>query len=299
MPHSMPEPREWLTAYARVQRLTDREILRVLRDGYRDVSHMLNEMARRPGIGAAVRREQLQTVRRNLLREQAAVYRRMGDIIGSRRLEAMARAVALESRVAAVLLEATGRADLVEPLRNGLMRAMEQTLDTAVIRMTQSQYPLAQRIYRTRLWLDGRVDRMVNSALARGLTVREFAREARDWFNPDTPGGVRYASLRLARSEINNAFHAVAVNQVAEAPWVTGMKWNLSRSHPKPDECDEYAKEDRYRMGSGVFPSRDVPRKPHPQCFCYVTPVPVGEDAFLDSLIAGRYDGYITKMTGI
>lgn len=299
MPYTAPEPQEWISAYARVQRITDREILRLLRESYRDVSRMLNEMARRPGVGAAVRREQLQTVKRNLLREQAAVYRRMGDIVGARRLEAMARAVALETRVAGVLLQAAGRADLIEPLRAGLMRGMEQTLEIAVTRMTQSQFPLSERIYRTRLWLDGRLDRMINSALARGLTVREFAREALDWFNPNTPGGVRYASLRLARSEINNAFHAVAVNQVAEAPWVNAMQWHLSRSHPKADDCDRLAREDQFKLGPGRFRPRDVPRKPHPQCFCYITPVVVDEDEFLDHLIAGRYDGYIKQTTGI
>lgn len=299
MPSTMPEPRDWLTAYARVQRITDREILRLLREAHRDVSRMLTEMARRPGVGAAVRREQLETVRRNLLREQAAIYRRLGDIISARRLEAMARAVTLEARVAAVLLEGAGRRDLVEPLRNGLMRSMEQTLETAVTRMTQSRFPLAERIYKTRMWLDGRLDRMVNSALARGLTAREFAKEARDWFNPDTPGGVRYASLRLARSEINNAYHAVAVNQVADAPWVDGMKWHLSRSHPKADECDTLARRDDYRMGSGIYPPRSIPRKPHPQCFCFVTPVTVEEDAFLDGLVSGRYDDYIKRTTGI
>lgn len=299
MPYSVPEPNEWISAYARVQRLADRDILVMLRDAHRDVSKMLTELSRRPGIGAAVRREQLQLVKRNLLREQAAIYNRMGDIIRARRYEAMARAVQLETRVLGVLLEAARRPEMVKPLHDGLLRAMERTVEVTTTRMAQSRFPLSERIYRTRLWLDGRVERMVDSALARGLTVREFAAEARNYFNPRTPGGVRYASLRLARSEINNAFHAVAVNQVAEAPWTTGMRWHLSRSHPKPDECDRLANTDHERLGKGVFRPQNVPRKPHPQCFCYITPVTLDEDDFLDGLIAGKFDSYITRMTGI
>lgn len=298
MPYTVPEPREWLTAYARVQSVTDREILRVLRDANADITRMLREMASRPGIGAAVRREQLQTVKRNLLREQAVIFRRIGDIITARRLEAASRVVALEMRIAGVLLTGAGRSDLIDPLREGLLRGLERTVEVAVTRMTQSRFPLAERIYKTRLWMDGRVERMVNSALVRGLSVREFAAEARDFFAHNTPGGVRYASLRLARSEINNAYHAIAVNHAAEAPWVEGVRWYLSGSHPKPDICDDLANRD-LGLGPGVYRPRDVPRKPHPQCFCYVTPIVVDEDRFLDSLIAGRYDDYIRRTTGI
>ena len=103
--------------------------------------------------------------------------------------------------------------------------------------------------------------------------------------------------LRLARSEINNAFHAISVNHNVEKPWVEGMRWHLSRSHPKPDDCDKFAKGGP--KGDGVYrPPSNTPRKPHPHCFCYVTPEVPTEDAFLDRLIAGNYDDYLNSKLG-
>lgn len=286
-----PQPADWSAAYARVQRLADRDVLAILQQAARDVNRMLREMAQREGIGAAVRREQLLTVRRNLLREQAVVFQRLGDVISARRLEAAARAVQLGSAVDSVLFEAAGRSGQARALAAALRRGLQETVNVALVRMTQSRIPLAERIYRTRVWMDGRLDKMIQSALLRGLSPREFAAEARAWFNPNAPGGTRYASLRLARSEINNAFHAVAINQAAEKPWIDKMQWHLSGSHPKPDICDDYAHGGA--KGDGLYPPREVPRKPHPHCFCYVTPESPSEEDFLDNLVAGRYNDYL------
>lgn len=291
---AVPEPQEWITAYARVQKITDREVLAVLRQAARDVNRQLKILSEQEGIGAAVRRDQLAVIKRNLLREQAVIFRRLGDIISARRLDAAARAVQMGSAIDSALLEAAGRTGQASALRTMALRGLEETVNTAMVRMAQSQIPLAERIYRTRIWMDGRLDRMINSALSRGLTAREFAKEAQDWFRPDTPGGIRYASMRLARSEINNAFHAVSVNQAAEKPWIDKMKWHLSRSHPKPDICDSYAHGGT--RGDGIYAPRDVPRKPHPHCFCYVTPEAPDEDEFLDNLVSGKYNSYLDRV---
>lgn len=290
----IPEPQEWITAYARVQKIADREVIATLQQAARDVNKMLRVLAEQNGIGAAVRRDQLAVIKRNLLREQAVVFRRLGDIVSARRLDAAARAVQLGSSIDSALLEAAGRTGQASALRTMALRGLEETVNVALTRMAQSQIPLSERIYRTRVWMDGRLDRMVNSALSRGLSAREFAAEAMDWFRPNTPGGIRYASLRLARSEINNAFHAVAVNQAAEKPWIDKMQWHLSSSHPKPDVCDQYAHGGR--DGNGLYAPRDVPRKPHPHCFCYVTPQSPSEDEFLDNLIAGNYNSYLDRV---
>lgn len=291
---AVPEPQDWIRAYARVQKLADREVLAVLRQAARDINRQLKALAEADGIGAAVRREQLAVVKRNLLREQAAIFRSLGDKVSARRLDAAARAIELGSAIDSALLESAGRTGQASALRTMALRGLEETVNTALVRMTQSRIPLSERIYRTRVWMDGRLDRMVNSALARGLSAREFAREAMDWFSPNTPGGVRYAALRLARSEINNAFHAVSINQAAEKPWIDKMKWHLSSSHPKPDVCDQYAKGGP--KGDGVYAPRDVPRKPHPHCFCYVAPQSPSEEEFLDNLIAGNYNSYLDRV---
>lgn len=289
---AIPKPTDWSVAYARVQRLADRDILKVLRQAYKDIDRMLTEIQRRPdGIGNLVRREQLLTVKRNLLREQAAIFNRLGDIVRARRLEAAARAIRLGNAIDTALLDAAGRTGQAKALREAMLRGLSETIEIALTRMGQSALPLSERIYRTRVWMDGRLGRMIDSALLRGLTAREFAAEARAWFNPDVPGGTRYAALRLARTEINNAFHAVSVNNADEKPWVEFMKWHLSRSHPKPDVCDQYARGGT--RGNGLYAPRDVPRKPHPHCFCYVTQVAPDEDQFLDRLVAGEFDDFL------
>jgi ADP-ribosyltransferase exoenzyme len=295
---AVPEPSAWLSAYARVQRLADRDILKLLRQADRDIAGMLTEIqARSRGIGDIIRREQLLTVKRNLLREQAAIFSRLGDIVDVRRAEAAARAIAMGSAVDTAVLTAAGRTAQARALADALRSGMRQTLDTALARFAgESRIPLSERIYRTRLWMDGRLERKINSALLRGLSAREFAAEARDWFRPNTPGGVRYASLRLARTEINNAYHAVSVQQAIDKPWVEGMKWHLSGSHPRSDVCDSYAHGGR--QGNGVFAPQDVPRKPHPQCLCFVTLEIPDEDEFLDNLVQGKYNDYLRQSTG-
>jgi hypothetical protein len=152
--------------------------------------------------------------------------------------------------------------------------------------MGLSQVPLAERIYRTGVWMNGRLDRLITQTLAVGLNAQRFAKVARDWFNPSLPGGTRYAAMRLARTEINNAFHATSVGYAQDKPWVSQMDWNLSKSHPKPDKCNEYADLSPWDVST-------VPRKPHPQCMCYVTEVTPNEDEWIDRFIAGEFDDYL------
>lgn len=296
-PAGVPQPGKWLTAYAKVQSVADREILAVLRVATRDIQRTIRAMeALPPGrIGEVVRLEQFRRVRAAMLREQARVFERLGNVVSARRLEAAARASTLGSEIDRLAFAAAGNVAQGDLLAEALQRGLRNTVETAVTRMTQSQFSLSERIYKTNVWMDGRVQTKINSALARGLTAKEFAKEAEDWFSPDTPGGVRYAALRLARTEINNAFHAISVSQAAEKPWVQAMQWHLSGSHPKADECDSLAHEDRFNIGAGKFPPREVPRKPHPHCFCYVTPSVIEEDAFLDQLTSGGFDDYLNR----
>lgn len=287
-----PEPIDWIRGYVRIQQVADREILRVIARAHWDIVRMLRSYEGRPlSISELVRIEQLKTIQRNMMRKQAEIWERLGDIIRARQLQAAALAINLGSAIDDVLLAATGREDDARALKRALTAGTEQSMNTAMARMGLSAVPLSQKIYLDRVWMDGRIQRLINSALLRGLSAREFASEARNWFSPNTPGGVRYAAMRLARTEINNAFHATSVMQAQEKPWISQMKWHLSRSHPKADECDALAKGGK--EGDGVYAKNEVPRKPHPQCLCFVTPVPVDEDAFLDAFVAGKYDDYL------
>ncbi|MDD2664365.1 MAG: hypothetical protein PHD19_11495 [Dechloromonas sp.] len=85
-------------------------------------------------------------------------------------------------------------------------------------------------------------------------------------------GGPLAQSMRVFRTEINRA-HGVAYMKQAEAvPGFVGIRFTLSPQHPKPDICDELAKEDRFGLGEGVFPSVDEFLKvwpAHPNTFSF------------------------------
>ncbi len=291
---AMPADSEWPAAYARVQRLAEQDLMKLLWQAYKDIDAQIKEILRRPvpaTISDVIRIEQLKLIQRNMIREQARLWRQLGDVIRARRLEAAAAASNLGSAIDEVLLRAVGEPELARQLKASFAATAEQTIETTVARITLSALPLSERIYLSNVWVNQRVQNLINSALLRGLSAAEFAKEARAWFDPGVPGGTRYAAMRLARTEINNAFHATSVREADDKPWIDSMKWHLSRSHPKVDICDLLAKGGA--KGDGVYPPRDVPRKPHPQDMCYVTPISPDEDEWIENFAKGRYDNYI------
>jgi hypothetical protein len=292
-----PAQQEWLGGTIRTLRRADRDVLQILEQSRRDIELMFKEIEKRPGIGALIRREQLLLVKRNLQREQAKIWTRLGDVIQARRLEAAVRAIDLARRTDASLLQSLGKSqgeEIAKAIADAERDTAERSIDRMVSRVNGDSYiPLSEKVYRSKVSINSRIDRMVNSALARGLSAKEFAGEIRDYINPNTPGGLRYASMRLARTEINNAAHAVAIDSVQGKPWVSGMKWHLSSSHPRVDVCNNLASGGH--NGLGVYPKDQVPAKPHPHCLCFVTPETPTDDEFLDHLLGGQYNDYLEK----
>lgn len=157
-------------------------------------------------------------------------------------------------------------------------------MEAALKRMQGTSYmPLSKRVYNTRKLADGWVDDLVNKALASGWSRQKLAKELRQSINPATPGGVSYAANRTARTEINNAFHASSAERYMNSVIVEEVDWHLSSSHPEGDICDTLQDESPY-------PKKEVPKKPHPNCYCYITPALPTEDEFLDNLLSGKYD---------
>lgn len=143
-----------------------------------------------------------------------------------------------------------------------------------------------------RIYANGRAGvKRAGVVVERGLALqkghREIAKDVRHLFDPNVPGGTSYAAKRLARTEINNAHHSTTIRLGQDRPWVQGFKWNLSKSHPRPDACDTYA--DR------IFSKQDAPSKPHPQCLCYLTHVQDDPDEFMDNLVNGKYDNWMDE----
>lgn len=300
---TVPEPKDYLAAYIGVQRPTDAAILRMLKDAFKDVNAQLGRLQRERGAGAEIRRDQLRAIKRSILENQADVFRRLGKIIETRRVEAAARAIRVQGRYDERVFALGGRRADARALTEALETTETRAIDVAIARMTGSSVPLSQRVYRAEAWSSGRLERRIDSALARGLSAEEFAREVRDFVNPRTPGGTRYAALRLARTELNNAFHAIAIREAQRKPWIKAMKWHLSSSHPRRATAGDI--EACEALAGRLFAPEDVPRKPHPQCLCYITPEvnaqgsdPEDDGQFLDDLVAGNFDDFLQDVIG-
>jgi len=78
---------------------------------------------------------------------------------------------------------------------------------------------------------------------------------------------------RLKTIAVTESAYAYGRALVEATPEAVAYRWRLSRSHPKPDICDVYARMD-YGLGPGVHPRNKLPRFPaHPRCLCYLIPV--------------------------
>jgi len=87
---------------------------------------------------------------------------------------------------------------------------------------------------------------------------------------------IRWKSLRIARSEIQQAtFEAARLHALAD-PLIDGGIWTRSPdrgpSARVPDICDALATNDFYGRGPGWYPITRIPPVPHPNCRCSITP---------------------------
>jgi hypothetical protein len=228
----------------------------------------------------------------------AGFWNAMGDIIAAGQQDAATEALRMSFDWDAVLLRLGLTAKQRGAMKTSLTEAGRFNVEAMLARIYKTRLPLAQQVYKTGALAEGWVESRIDRALARGSTVAELAKEVRDFVNPRTPGGATYAARRLARTEINAAYHAVTIVHAEDKPWVYGMHWRLSGSHPTPDICDAYARNDHSNLGKGVFPQGEVPPKPHPQCLCTVYPALIPEAQFLDQLQNGMYADYIATTYG-
>lgn len=279
-----------LNDYLRAQLTTDRELNRVLELAARQSSARIRSLSLRQGdsIGARVRIAQLSQV----LAELAGIQRDtwttgIGPIIQRSFPRAQAAAERSFSTIEGILEQVIGgRA------AEALLRSFKQTARAGLeLDRVRRARELSPRVYRNADLASGAVERQIRAGIIQGLSARELAGNVKKYISPTTPGGVSYAAMRLARTELNNAFHEAQRIQ-GEAPWVGAMRWNLSGSHPKPkpDACDRLATQDIYDLGPGRYPADRLPGKPHPQCLCFTTYETVSESEMLDLLpsLVGR-----------
>lgn len=267
----MPEP---LTTELRLMRLTDREIRAILVKADKDIQDRLRAMGPKPKIGAKTRAAQLK-VRREILRS----FLQVGDFTEA----GIARAVREATKTFAKIDAANLRKIGINP--TAYMKQLAEEAEES-IKLLQAKKTngirLSERVYKDGLVAAGKIDEIVNVALARGSSAAEIMKSVHQFVNPDTPGGARYAAQRLARTEINNAFHETARQRYASNEFVDFVEWNLSGSHPKPDNCDKFARQVHVPgQPEGVYRAGEIPDRPHPNCLCYITPRDLDDDELM------------------
>lgn len=277
--------------YLLVQKRYDAKLAGVLERSAIDIRRRLRTLSLQEGISAQVRAAQLRVTLKAIHDELASMWRPgVTDIVlqGSKSA-AEAAEVALETLSRVTYASLPDRA--AEALTRGLRASARSGIDSLYARVPRE---LSQRVYRNNTVSRGIIDDLINRGLAQGLSSRELSQTVYRFVSPNTPGGASYAATRLARTEINNAFHQQQI-EVGKYPGVKGVKWNLSGSHPRPDQCNAYAEGDHARMGPGVYRAENVPSKPHPNCFCYLTYVTMTSAEFASELDAGTFDDELRR----
>lgn len=195
--------------------------------------------------------------------------------------------------------------------------------NTVVKNLVAGEYYKDGKTLSKRLWNltsdnSNKIDEFIKMNIAGGANARKLANDLEVLINPKNrltttnfKAGfdsykVSYQAQRLARTSITHAAAETQIQTAKKNPFNRGMKWNLSpshgaRMHGKQDECDDYAGNDSYGLGAGIFPADKTPIQ-HPNCMCYLTEWLVEIDdaiARINKWVEGNedkeLDGWITE----
>ena len=135
--------------------------------------------------------------------------------------------------------------------------------------------------------MDKDMSYMLEKAVILKKSAFDFAKDIEQYVNPESrkpwdwskvyPGTrkqIDFNAQRFARTSINHAYWLSNTRSCSKNPFATVMRWELSNSHYErqvlpfgEDICDELARQNWYRLGTGNFPVNEVPI-PHPMCLC-------------------------------
>ena len=171
---------------------------------------------------------------------------------------------------------------------------VNQRAVTALLSRTRGDgLRLSDRVWRTSQTWRRAANRVIEDMVARGQNSREAARYIDRYLQPQThtvlkaetrrrlgvPKDVSMEAMRLAVTEMNNAFHEGTIMAGRATPSYQGIHWRLSHSHVVPDVCDRLAAGSPYRKG-------EEPSKPHPWCRCVAIQVHEDTKEFMQRLRA-------------
>jgi hypothetical protein len=294
--------RNWLLRYLDVQDKYDSLIATALLDASEDAEKGIRQRLGDERIGNRTRRYQLGLASRaakdSIRVLFAGLYRTIAAGQSDAAVAALEAGFSDDARIMHALIpEANKRANFQDSLRQSASRGV----NAMMTRILVSRIPLSEQVYKTRALSNGSVDRIINSALAKGDSAADIAKTVKDSINPNTPGGVAYAAKRLGRTEINNAFHAQTVADAQDKPWVNNIEWKLSLSHPYSPAWLAGSRDhgielcERYSLGTYTPENITIKCVKHPNCLCTAIPKAIDWTEFQMNLLAGTYDSYLDK----
>jgi len=252
----------WLGRYLSVEKSFSTKLAKVLSEAATNIDDYFGTLVD-DNVSTKVARVRISLAHKEIRRQMREIFGTTKHLIKDHQQDAAVAAVnaALydERGVLSWLFpDSINRVQYADSLKQTAKRNIEST----ITRVLFTEKPLSERVYKTEALANGIVSRTVNNALARGDSAKNLAKDVRALIDPEVPGGVSYAAMRLGRTEINNAFHAQSIMDSQEKPWVEEMRWHLSKRHEKDpgDECETYSLQ-------GTFKKENVPEKPHPNCF--------------------------------
>lgn len=283
-----------IQTFSRGSQETDRAILKLLQQAAADAQEDAKLLAGKGGIGNLARAAQQRTAVANLHTKMRELWENVGHLTIFGEKEAARLALDSQDFIAKTLYGAAAGTKHEALLKN--MQASARANVDAFISREENTLQLSARIWRQSELSTGLLQTEIKKGLLRGLSAEELAGRVAPLLKPGVPGGISYNAMRLARTEINNAFHFTQIRYTREMPWVDGYQWNKSRSHNHVDVCDERANGNHDGIGRGVYKKKNVPGKAHPHCFCFLTTVSVAPGKFESQLRRGSYDKYLKSV---
>lgn len=284
-----PARKSLLNSFLGEQVQVDAELAQVLNLAARQSAAQIRRLNLKKGtsVGARVRIAQFNQVLSEVLQIQSDLWTNgvQGTIL--RNLHRAERAAETSLNDVGLILENAVGERRAAALLEGFKQAARAGM---ALDRTRRARALSPRVWKNVSLAQGRIERLIRAGIIQGLSARELAANVRSHVSPSTPGGVGYAAMRLARTELNNAFHSHQKTIAASAPWVRAVRWNLSGTHKSrikgTDKCDLMAGQNIHDLGPGRYPADAVPDKPHPQCLCFTTYEGASPSEMLDMLPA-------------
>ena len=89
------------------------------------------------------------------------------------------------------------------------------------------------------------------------------------------PKNTTFNTYRLINNEMSKLFFETSKSEYENNEYVSAVKWLLSNNRNKEDgcECWNYAYNNSYGLGAGVYPPDGVPDRPHVLCQCSIAPI--------------------------